>query len=71
MESDFKTSQVFYVSLYLYRQGGIKSTMVVSHLSPEVTPFDWNSLVEPFLPPYIPFHIVVEVLKKHVSEYYR
>lgn len=30
--------------------------------SPKVVSFDWNSLVEPHLPSYVPFKIVVKVL---------
>ena len=58
LESDENTADVSFVIFYLPSQGGIP--LMVPLPSPEVCSFDWNSLVELFLPSYVPFHISIE-----------
>ena len=59
-ESDENIAHVSFVSSIFPGQRVIPS--MVPPTIPEVISFDWNSLVEPHLPSYLPFHILVEVL---------
>ena len=43
-----------------------QSSTVVPPPNTEVTSFDWNSLIEPFLPTYIPFQIMVELFSRSI-----
>ena len=59
-ESDENIGHVCFFSLYLLIEGGIP--LMAPLPSPEVCSFDWNGLVEPLLPSYVPFHTTVKVL---------
>lgn len=63
-ESDANTAHVSFVSSDLLGQGAILPMVPLP--SPEVCSFDWNSLVEPHLPSYISFQIVVEGLSSTI-----
>ena len=65
-ESDENTAHVSFFILYLPGQGSIP--YMVPLPSPEVYSFDWNSLVEPCLPSYVPFKIFFEVLSTTVRQ---
>lgn len=58
LESDENTTHVSFFSFDLPGQGGIP--LIVPLPSLEVCSYNWNSLLEPHLPSYIPFQIVVE-----------
>ena len=61
LESDVSISHIFLSSSYVFGQGGIPPTLKVPHPIPKVILFDWNSLVEPWIPSNIPLQINVEV----------
>jgi hypothetical protein len=61
LESDVSTKHVFFTSsLEPSKQGGIPLTSSMLPPSSRSVSFDWNGLVEPFLPSYTPFQIRVE-----------
>ena len=65
-ESDENTIHVSFVSSDFSGQVGIP--LMVPPTSPEVISFDWNSLVEPHLPSYVPFHIIVKLLSSMIHQ---
>ena len=65
-KSDEHASHVVFFTFYLLGQGGIP--LMVPLPSPEVCSFDWNSLVEPHLPSYVPFKIMVEGISSTIHQ---
>jgi hypothetical protein len=61
LESEVDTTQVFLVTSYSSRQGGISPISMEPPPSTEVISLDWNRLVEPHLPSCMPFQITVQV----------
>jgi hypothetical protein len=67
MGSDVSTDYVFSISSSrISKQGGIFLTSRTPPASPRMVSFDWNDLVEPSIPSYIPFKIRVEVNSKNI-----
>ena len=65
--SDVSTNYVFSISSsVLSEQGGIPLTSITPPPNPRMVSFDWNDLVEPFLPSVAPFQIRVEVNSKNI-----
>ena len=62
LESELYASHVFFnVSSELSRKGGTKFSFNEPPPSPRIASFDWDSLVEAFLPLDTPFQIKVKV----------
>jgi hypothetical protein len=60
-ESEVDTAQVLIVTSYFSRQGDISRVSIEPPLSTEVISFDWDRLVEPRLPSYLPLQIPLQV----------
>jgi hypothetical protein len=61
MKSELDTTQVFLVTLDSSEQGVISPIPTERPLSNEVISIYWNRLIEPHVPSYMPFEIIVEV----------
>jgi hypothetical protein len=65
--SDVYTDYVFIISnSVLSEQGDIPSTLITPPPSLRMVSFHWNDLVEPRLPSYTPFQIMVEFNSKNI-----
>ena len=65
-KSDENNGHESFVSFDLLGQGGVPSMVPLP--SPEVCSFDWNSLVEPHRPSYVPFQIIVVTLSSMIYQ---
>jgi len=64
---DASIDYVFRISsLVLYEQGGIKKSSSILPPSPRMVSFDWNSIINPPLPFYSPFQIMVKVISTRI-----
>ena len=63
-KSDENIAHVSFVSFDLLGQEGIPSMVPLPSLG--ICSIDWNSLVEPHLPSYVPFQVIVEVFSTHI-----
>jgi hypothetical protein len=66
LESEFDTTQVLLFTIDSSRQCGISPISSEPPPSIEVISFDWNRLMDPCLPSYLHFQIIVYICDKNI-----
>ena len=64
--SEFNIAHIILTSSYFFGQRGIPSMVPLP--IPKFVFFDWNHLVEPFLPSYVPFQNSVELFSSSIYQ---